>query len=185
MPTTKEHDFIIDGRPYKVELIRCDKGLPFLVKVNDKLFEAKFVSEFERAKPFSIEVHGKRYEVELGKIDEGSPFSIKVNSVPFQVELGTVGRIAPRTPESPPLKAIQKPLERMVEEGAVFAPMTGKIISVRVQKGDSVKVGDVLCVLEAMKMENEIIAQKAGVVQEVMVSEGMSVNEGEPLIVVK
>ena len=182
----KEHELTIDGRPYKVELVRCDERLPFLVKVNDKPFEVKFVSEFERAKPFSIDVHGKRYEVELSKIDEGSPFSIKVNNVPFQVELKTaVGRVAPQVLESPPLKVIQKPLERMVEEGAVTAPMTGKIVSVRVQKGDSVKAGDVLCVLEAMKMENEITAQKAGVVQEVRVSEGMSVNEGEPLIVIK
>jgi len=182
----KEHDLIIGGRPYKVELVRCDKGLPFLVKVNDKPFEVKFVSEFEHAKPFSIEVHGKRYEVELSKIDEGPPFSIKVNNVPFQVELKTAaGRVAPQAPEAPALKTIQKPLERMVEEGAVTAPMTGKIISVRVQEGDSVKEGDVLCVLEAMKMENEITAQKAGVVQEVKVSEGMSVNEGEPLIVIE
>lgn len=181
----KEHDLIINGRPYKVELVRCDKGLPFLVKVNDKPLEVKFVSEFECAKPFSIEVHGKLYEVELSKIDEGPPFSIKVNNVPFQVELKTAGRIAPQAPELPPVKMIRKPLERIVEEGAVTAPMTGKIISVMVQKGDSVKVGDVLCVLEAMKMENEITAQKAGVVQEVRVSEGMSVNEGEPLIVIK
>jgi acetyl/propionyl-CoA carboxylase alpha subunit len=38
--------------------------------------------------------------------------------------------------------------------------MAGKIISVRVKKGDAVKMGAVLCVLEAMKMENEITAAK-------------------------
>lgn len=185
MAAMKEHDLIIDGRPYKVELVRCDEGLPFLVKVNDKPFEVKFASEFEYAKPFLIEVHGKQYEVELSKIDERSPFSIKVNNVPFQVEFKTAERVAPQALETPTLKTIQKPLERIVEEGAVTAPMTGKIISVRVKKGDSVKTGDVLCVLEAMKMENEITAQKAGVIQEVRVSEGMPVNDGDLLLVIK
>jgi acetyl-CoA/propionyl-CoA carboxylase biotin carboxyl carrier protein len=62
--------------------------------------------------------------------------------------------------------------------------MTGKIVSVKVKKGDQVKAGQVLCVVEAMKMENEIASSKAGVVKEVYVSEGSSVSEGEPLFVV-
>jgi acetyl-CoA/propionyl-CoA carboxylase biotin carboxyl carrier protein len=62
--------------------------------------------------------------------------------------------------------------------------MTGKIVSVKVNKGDKVKAGQVLCVIEAMKMENEITASKAGSVQEVNVSEGSSVNEGEILFVI-
>jgi acetyl-CoA/propionyl-CoA carboxylase biotin carboxyl carrier protein len=63
--------------------------------------------------------------------------------------------------------------------------MAGKIISVRVKKGDAVKTGAVLCVLEAMKMENEITAAKSGVVKEVMVQEGRAVNEGDVLVILK
>jgi biotin carboxyl carrier protein len=62
--------------------------------------------------------------------------------------------------------------------------MTGKILSVKVKKGEQVKLGQVICILEAMKMENEITAPKAGTVREVHVSEGSSVSEGEPLFVV-
>jgi glutaconyl-CoA decarboxylase len=62
--------------------------------------------------------------------------------------------------------------------------MTGKILSVKVKKGDQVKAGQVVCVIEAMKMENEIAAPKAGTVREVHVSAGSSVNEGEALVVV-
>ncbi len=65
-----------------------------------------------------------------------------------------------------------------------MAPMAGKIVSVRVKKGDAVKMGAVLCVLEAMKMENEIGAPRAGAVQEVNVAEGSSVSEGDVLFVV-
>jgi len=66
----------------------------------------------------------------------------------------------------------------------VTAPMTGKILSVMVKKGDQVKTGQILCVLEAMKMENEVTAPKTGTVQEVYVSEDSSVSEGEALFVV-
>ncbi len=71
---------------------------------------------------------------------------------------------------------------RQTVEGAVVAPMTGKILSIKVKKGDEVKAGQVLCVLEAMKMENEITAPKAGIIKEIYVSEGSSVSEGEPLL---
>jgi len=62
--------------------------------------------------------------------------------------------------------------------------MTGKVIAIKVKKGDPVKAGQVLCVIEAMKMENEITAPKAGVIQEANISEGSSVSEGEILFVI-
>jgi biotin carboxyl carrier protein len=62
--------------------------------------------------------------------------------------------------------------------------MTGKILSVKVKKGDQVKKGETLCILEAMKMENEITTSKAGTVREVYVSEGSSVSEGDSLFII-
>ena len=50
---------------------------------------------------------------------------------------------------------------KVAVEGAVTAPMTGKIVKVKVKKGDQVKASQVLCVIEAMKMENEISAPKS------------------------
>ncbi|UCE44125.1 MAG: biotin/lipoyl-binding protein, partial [Candidatus Bathyarchaeota archaeon] len=107
------------------------------------------------------------------------------NNTPFKAELkpATRKRVS-KTLESPALMPLAKP-SRKAEEGAATAPMAGKIVAVRVKDGDSVKIGDVLCVLEAMKMENEITATKTGTVEEVKISEGMAVNEGEVLVVVK
>jgi biotin carboxyl carrier protein len=62
--------------------------------------------------------------------------------------------------------------------------MTGKILSIKVKKGEQVKAGQVLCILEAMKMENEIAAPKSGTVQEILASEGSSVGEGETLFII-
>ena len=62
--------------------------------------------------------------------------------------------------------------------------MPGTILDVKVQNGQKVNAGDVLCVLEAMKMENEIPAPKAGTVTSVVVSKGASVNAGDVLVTI-
>lgn len=182
----REYNIFIDGKPYRVQLIKHNEEVPFSLKVNGKSCEVEILNEYSHTAPFSIKVHGKIYKVELGNVDKEAPFPVKVNNVPFRVELKkALRKIVRKIPESPALISIAKPSRKVMEEGVVTAPMGGKIVSMLVETGVSVKVGDVLCILEAMKMENEITAPKAGVVQEVKVSEGIPVNEGEILVVIK
>ena len=62
------------------------------------------------------------------------------------------------------------------------APMPGLILDIRVQKGDQVKKGDVLLVLEAMKMENVIKAESDAEVVEILAAKGESVEKNQILI---
>ena len=57
--------------------------------------------------------------------------------------------------------------------------MPGTILDVKVSVGQSVKKGDVVCVLEAMKMENDIPAPCDGVIASVNVQKGSSVNAND------
>ena len=50
--------------------------------------------------------------------------------------------------------------------------------------GQSVKVGDVLCIVEAMKMMNQIEADKAGVVQAILVDDGAPVEFDQPMFTI-
>lgn len=57
---------------------------------------------------------------------------------------------------------------QVASSGAVTAPMHGKLVSVFVKSGDTVKKGDRVAILEAMKMQHELIAEVSGVVQDVL-----------------
>ena len=67
----------------------------------------------------------------------------------------------------------------------VEVPITGKIISVDVKAGDSVKEGDVLCTLESMKMENPILAPVDGTVSEIGVTVDQVVKPGDTIAVIE
>ena len=60
--------------------------------------------------------------------------------------------------------------------------MPATIVALLKQKGDSVKQGDRLVILEAMKMEHTIHAPKDGVLSEIFYSVGSQVAEGAALV---
>jgi 3-methylcrotonyl-CoA carboxylase alpha subunit len=72
--------------------------------------------------------------------------------------------------------------EGMHKHRDVRAPMTGKVVKVLVQTGNTVAEGDVLVILEAMKMEYRLSAPHAGTVEEVNCQEGELVDLGRVLI---
>ena len=70
-------------------------------------------------------------------------------------------------------------------QGAITAPMPGKLISIKVKAGDKVDANTLVAILEAMKMENEILAGMAGTVKEVKVRAGETVEGGKTLLVIE
>jgi biotin carboxyl carrier protein len=150
---------------------------------------------------FRLRIEDTVYEVEVEegivRID-GRPLSVKVNGgkvivdgasheVEVKPDVALVDGIAYKYEVLEEEKAPTIPIpEAPVEEGGVVkAIMPGKIIAVKVRKGDRVKKGDVLCILEAMKMENEIHAPRDGIVREVKVSEGSDVEMNQVLVVIE
>ena len=68
--------------------------------------------------------------------------------------------------------------------GAIAVPMQGTIVRVAVTVGDTVAVGQGVCVLEAMKMENNVASDVAGTVAEVKVEPGQAVGSGDVAVVI-
>jgi biotin carboxyl carrier protein len=113
-------------------------------------------------------------------------YKVKVNGKLFEVELESVSEnnqaiVAPAQADAPVEKAAP------VQGGAgaeLKAPMAGTILDVKVSVGQTVNVGDVVCILEAMKLENEVVADVAGVVKAISVTKGTSVSNGQAIAII-
>ena len=115
-------------------------------------------------------------------------FNVTVNGVAYDVEIEEVGAVASApvaapvaapaaapTPAAAPAPKAAPAAAGKAGSVAIKAPMPGTILKMNVKVGDSVKSGDVVCVLEAMKMENDICAPQDGVVSSIEVAQGASV----------
>jgi acetyl-CoA carboxylase biotin carboxyl carrier protein len=58
------------------------------------------------------------------------------------------------------------------------SPTSGPFVEV----GQTVKVGDTICIVEAMKMMNQIEADKAGTIDAILVADGEPVEFDQPLV---
>jgi biotin carboxyl carrier protein len=182
-----DYEAVINGKSRKIELTRTSPN-SFAAKMDGKSREIKIQRDgIVSEKAFTIEIDGKTYKIELPRVERGKKIPVKVEDAGFEVEVKIAHRGQPLTGFEPTSQVAMKKTgtnRKVAVEGAVTAPMTGKIVKVKVKKGDQVKSSQVLCTIEAMKMENEISAPKAGTVQEVNVAEGTPVNEGETLFVI-
>jgi glutaconyl-CoA/methylmalonyl-CoA decarboxylase subunit gamma len=72
--------------------------------------------------------------------------------------------------------------QAFLTEREVRAPIPGVIVSVAVQPGEAVALGQELCVLEAMKMRNPICAGRSGVIASVHILPGQHVQHRDVMM---
>lgn len=181
------YDAVIEGKTRKVELTKVAQNT-FMAKIDDK--PRKIELETDKLDPeqtFTVKIDDKVYRVKMPKIERERAISVKVEEATFKVEIkASTRKQTVASLESTPIAPTKKtaPSKLAAAEGAITAPMMGRIVAVKVKNGDQVKANQALCIIEAMKMENEITAPRAGTVQAVNVSEGQPVNEGDTLFIV-
>lgn len=110
---------------------------------------------------YIVTLNGKDYEVDVDELDEA-----------------VVRSISEAKAAAPVVNAPVNKAEKAEAEGEgtpVKSPMPGTILKVVAPKGQKVKEGDVVIILESMKMENEIVAPVSGTVTKVSVESGDSV----------
>jgi biotin carboxyl carrier protein len=121
-----------------------------------------------------ITVDGKVYEVDV-EVSEPEP------PQPGYVPPVAPARLPGSVPVTPPLA---KPAAVPVadESKVSRSPISGVVVRVAAQIGQTIQVNDVLLVLEAMKMETVITSPVAGKVAKVNVNVGDAVQAGQVLV---
>ena len=72
--------------------------------------------------------------------------------------------------------------EEMDMSGFLLAPMPGLLVKLSVEKGQSVKAGEELAVIEAMKMENVLRAPQDGVIAKIVTGLGDSLTVDQVIL---
>ncbi len=95
---------------------------------------------------------------------------------------------APSAPAAAPVADAAAPSAPTHSGNVITSPMVGTFYrspsptsAAFVEVGQSVKVGDVLCIVEAMKMMNQIEADKSGTIEAILVDNGEAVEFEQPL----
>ncbi|MEI6706002.1 MAG: acetyl-CoA carboxylase biotin carboxyl carrier protein [Methylococcales bacterium] len=100
---------------------------------------------------------------------------------------------APAPVAQPILAAVATtPVEEKITGHIVKSPMVGTFYraaspgtKVFVEIGQSVTVGDTLCIIEAMKILNQIESDKSGIVTKILVDNAEPVEYGQPLFIIE
>ncbi len=143
---------------------------------------------------YRVTVGDKEYQVEIEDVN-AQPVRAVVNGRVIQVWIppqtgatapAATPPVSPQVASPPPTSAGVAPMAAAqpgpVSDQEVRAPMPGTIVNVAVQPGDTVEVGQDLCILDAMKMNNRIRASRAGTVNAVHVQPGQQVQYGDLLV---
>ncbi|HEX8252729.1 MAG TPA: acetyl-CoA carboxylase biotin carboxyl carrier protein subunit [Thermoanaerobaculia bacterium] len=155
-----------NGNDVAVEVLRHGTG--YRVRVADRWLEADLVS----FGPF----------VRSLRLDDGTQFALAHHKVGNTHEI-SFGESTVTVEVIDPLAAKRRRSEdEMGSGGLVKALMPGRVVRVLVAKGDVVRKGAGLLILEAMKMENEIQAPADGMVDELFVEPGQTVESGAELL---
>ena len=106
----------------------------------------------------------------------------------------TAAPVVAAAPASQQAQAVSAPAEpKDVKKGKpLTSPMVGTFYSAPspdaepfVKVGQTVKEGDVVCIVEAMKLMNEIEAEVSGKITEICVSDGQPVEFGQVLMYIE
>lgn len=99
---------------------------------------------------------------------------------------------APTPPAPAPAPKAETPKEDTSKYTEVKAPIVGTFYRAPspdaepfVKEGDTVKKGQVLCIIEAMKLMNEIESEVSGVVRKILVANGEPIEYGQVLFLIE
>jgi len=144
----------------------------------------KLIELLEESNLTEIEIVEGEESVRL--IRDGMPQVMPAMAPPI------VAQVPVAVPEAPPAGGAADDEEQAPEGEQVPSPMVGTFYAASgpeaqpyVKLGQSVGVGDTLCIIEAMKMFNQIESDISGTVVAILAENGQPVEYDEPLFIIR
>jgi acetyl-CoA carboxylase biotin carboxyl carrier protein len=150
----------------------------------------KLIELVEQSDIAEIEIREGEESVRISRASAvNTPFYLPGATLPHAMAAAPAAPMAAPSAESD--KADPGAPSDTPEANLLRSPMVGTFYSSPspgsrpfVEEGDSVKVGETLCIIEAMKILNQIECEKAGTVRRVLVENGQPVEYNQPLFVI-
>ena len=142
----------------------------YVIKINDREHQLKILTMNSKGIEFILdqEYHKAKY---LEK--STNEMSLVIDNVPITLNLNThFDKIVFKNSGGAGAGSAQLSLKSQIP---------GKVVSIAVSEGDSIKKGDVVCTLESMKMQVAVKAHKDGVVKSIKVKETTTVAKGDAI----
>ncbi|EIJ32803.1 acetyl-CoA carboxylase biotin carboxyl carrier protein [Thiothrix nivea] len=145
----------------------------------------KLISLLEGSDVAEIEIKEGEDSVRISRINSGMAVAPQQFYAP-PAQLAAPAALAP-VADAPAATPAAAPTGHTVESPMVgtFYRASSPTAKPFVEVGQSVKVGDTLCIIEAMKMLNQIQSDKAGAVKAILVENEQPVEFGQPLFIIE
>jgi acetyl-CoA carboxylase biotin carboxyl carrier protein len=145
----------------------------------------KLIEMLEESNLGEIEIKEGEESIRISRGGGAAPGTHQYKAAPAQM-------MAAPAPAAAPVAAPVDTKPAIPAGHMVTSPMVGTFYRAPspnaasfVEIGNTVKVGDTLCLIEAMKILNTIEADKAGTVKAILKENGQPVEFGEPLFVIE
>ncbi|MBI1732562.1 MAG: acetyl-CoA carboxylase biotin carboxyl carrier protein [Gammaproteobacteria bacterium] len=139
----------------------------------------KLIELLEESGISEIEIHEGEESVRVSRAGTANAASAAGASVPQAASPGPAMPVEAADRNQPDGHLVRAPMVGLFYEAA--APDKPAFVSL----GQTVRKGDVLCIIEAMKIMNQIEADVGGVVAKILVENGEPVEYGQPLFVIR
>ena len=153
-----------------------DKNLSMIVAHKNKEIVLHSLWKINQ-KIMELNINDEKCFVKINKINNFNQFSITIEDCSLDLI------VAPNKNKA--LFDYMPEIKREDLSKKLISPMPGLIKSISIKKGQLIKQGEELVIIEAMKMENILKSEKDCLVEDVLIKEGSSVSTDEVLITFK
>ncbi len=151
-----EKTLVVNVEGYEFEFKTYDRQDNIIIEYKDDIISVD--SDHNPGKPITnISINNNNYTFKIEKVING----YTVSGYGYSSELRVLSKKASKLSKHMVSK------ETKSNEKLVKCPMPGLVISVDVEEGQEVEIGDKLCTIEAMKMENIIRSEFSGKIKEI------------------